>query len=52
MADKPKVFHSHAWGDKAIVLPIKAEVDAAGIPGWIVSLLCPLVTHACAWLPR
>jgi hypothetical protein len=30
-----KVFHSHAWTDKPAVLPIKAALDAAGIPGWI-----------------
>jgi hypothetical protein len=32
-----KVFHSHAWTDKPAVLPIKAALDAAGIPGWIDS---------------
>ena len=33
--DTWKVFHSHAWTDKPAVLPIKAALDAAGIPGWI-----------------
>ena len=29
------IFYSHAWLDKPIVLPIKAELDAAGFSGWI-----------------
>jgi hypothetical protein len=33
--DSWRIFHSHAWSDKAAVLPIKAALDAAGIPGWI-----------------
>ena len=29
------IFYSHAWADKAAILPIKADLDAAGFTGWI-----------------
>lgn len=29
------LFHSHAWADKASVLPLKAGLDSIGYPGWI-----------------
>ena len=29
------IFYSHAWADKKSVLPIKADLDAAGFTGWI-----------------